>query len=74
VGGFRISFSLPSEKVARLTVYNVAGRRVSDHDISHLGRGLHTLTLERKGLAAGIYMLKLTQAGHTLTTRAILVD
>jgi hypothetical protein len=74
VGNFRVWFSLPNEKPAKLVVYNVAGRKVSERDLTHLGRGLHTVTLERHGLAAGVYMLKLTQSGQSVTKRAVLVD
>jgi hypothetical protein len=74
VGGLRIRFSLPDARPARLVVYDVAGRRVVEREVSQLGPGLHSVKLDTRGLAAGVYMVRLNQAGRSLTARAIVLD
>jgi hypothetical protein len=72
--GLRIEFSLADGEPARLDVLDVAGRQVAARDLGALGPGAHTIGLdESAGLRPGLYLLRLTQAGRSLTARALVI-
>lgn len=69
-----VAFTLPDGSPARLEAYDLVGRRVAARDVGSLGPGGHTVKLgEGKLLGCGVYLVRLTQAGRTLTTRAVIV-
>jgi hypothetical protein len=71
VGSLRVAFALPDSWPARLEVFDVAGRRITSREVGGLGPGRHVVPLEpRVGLPAGIYIVRLTRAGWSLTTTA----
>jgi hypothetical protein len=73
-GGFVVRFSLPSSRPAALEVHDVAGRRVAIHNVGVLGPGEHTLELDpTRSLAAGIYLVTLTDGRHLRSTKAVVV-
>ncbi len=70
----RVDFSLPDARPARIEVFNVSGQRVASRDVGWFGPGAHSVTLgERASLASGVYIVRLSQGGIRLTTRAVLV-
>ena len=70
----RVSFGLPESRPATIEVFNVSGRLVASREVGSLGVGFHTVTLGGRGtLASGVYIVRLTQGGKKLTTRAVLV-
>lgn len=70
-----IAFSLPDAASARLEVLDIAGRRIVIREVGELGPGNHVLNLaEGRSLAAGVYMVRLTRSGHSLTARAVVVQ
>ena len=74
IHGLRVVFSLASAAPARLEVIDIAGRRVVSRELGALGPGTHALSLEEAaGLRPGLYLLRLTQAGQSLTSRALIV-
>jgi len=67
----QLAFTLKSREPATLAVFDLAGRRLYARDVGALGAGRHVIALERgTSLPSGIYMLQLTQGGHTVTRRA----
>lgn len=74
-GGFSLSFSLPSAERAILELVDLSGRRVWSREVGILGAGSHVLPLqgEASGLAAGIYVVRLSQAGNTASSKVVLV-
>jgi len=69
-----IAFSLPDTSPARLEVLDIAGRYVVAREVGELGPGNHVLNLAKdRTLAPGVYLLRLTQGGHFLTARAVIV-
>jgi hypothetical protein len=73
-GALRVSFSLKNSKPATLSLFDVTGRQVSSRRVDMLGPGRHAATLgEGASLPAGLYMIRLTQDGKSLSTRAALV-
>jgi hypothetical protein len=69
-----VTFSLPNARPATIEVFDVIGRRVAVREVGSLGPGSRTVTLgERSVLSSGVYLVRLRQAGRSLTTRAVLV-
>ncbi len=68
-----VSFSLASDAPAELALLDVTGRRVRSLEVGPLGAGPHTALLRARDLAPGVYLIRLDQSGHTLTTRAAVI-
>jgi len=49
-------------------VIDVRGRRVRRTDVGTLGPGVHATTLT-SGLPVGVYLVRLSQAGRTITRK-----
>ena len=61
-----VALHLPSAAPAKLELFDTAGRRVTVSDLGGIGDGDHTVRLRLPaGLAAGVYVLRLTQAGRS---------
>jgi hypothetical protein len=72
--GFTVSFSLPNAAPARLSLVDVTGREVESHDVGGMGSGLHQVDLGRNAsLRAGVYWVRLSQAGQMFSRRAVIV-
>lgn len=70
-----VTFTLPTGKAATLAAFDVSGRQVAKRDVGVLGAGNHTVRLgDSSTLPAGIYLVRLTQSGVSLKTRAIVVE
>jgi hypothetical protein len=66
-----VEFVLPSAGAARLELLDVTGRRVRALDVGGLGPGRHLLDLTgARPLHAGLYFVRLTQAGRFALARA----
>jgi hypothetical protein len=69
-----VAFSLPDASPARLAAYDLAGRCVVAQEVGALGAGSHLVRLSGGvALNAGVYLVRLTRAGRTLTARAVVV-
>jgi len=67
----RVSFSLRNSQAASLALFDVSGRQLASRRVEGMGVGWHTVTLGgSRSLAAGLYIIRLTQGGRSLTTRA----
>jgi len=67
-GEATVVFTLPGDETARIEIVDVRGRRVQTRDLGSLGPGTHTLRIaERGGLAAGVYLVRLSYGARTLT-------
>ncbi|HEY3217021.1 MAG TPA: T9SS type A sorting domain-containing protein [Candidatus Eisenbacteria bacterium] len=73
-GEFTVDFSLPNGKPATLAVYDVSGRQVAVRQVGSLGAGQHSVTFGKQMLAAGVYHVRLTQDGRSLTRRASVIE
>jgi hypothetical protein len=72
-GHLSVAFSLGDGSAADLELVDVAGRRVFQRDVGSLGAGFHVIPIERANLPAGMYALRLTQHGRTLTSKVSVV-
>lgn len=70
-----VRLSLPQDGTATLLVFDVSGRVVSRRELSTLGPGTHEVTLawDRKP-SPGVYWVRLTQAGQSVTSRMAVVQ
>jgi len=73
LGDLTVSFTLPGSDAAKLELLDIAGRRVYARDLLGLAPGRHTLRLDDAKRGAGVYIVRLTQKGHAVTTRATLL-
>ncbi|MBD3368729.1 T9SS type A sorting domain-containing protein [Candidatus Fermentibacteria bacterium] len=66
-----LSFILPADSRAELTVYDIAGRVVSHTEDSY-SAGTHQL--EVSDLACGVYLIRMRAGGFTATRRFVVID
>jgi len=70
-----VEFVLPVAAPARLEVLDVTGRRVATRDVGGLGSGRHRVDLaEGRQLAAGLYLIRLTQGANARITRVAVIN
>ena len=75
VNSMKIAFSLATDDSATLEVYSVKGRCVLRRQVGSLGVGNHVIDLRRDGdIRPGVYWLRLTQLGKTITTKGVLTQ
>jgi len=72
-GAPRIAFALRSGERARLEVVDLAGRVVLTRDVGSFGPGSHTVDFAGARLAAGVYLMRLTEGDRVHTARGIVV-
>lgn len=71
----RVQFTLPTSESAQLELYDLSGRRLRDQDVGALGAGTHVVNLSAGNrVAPGLYLVRLTQAGASRTSRAVVVE
>jgi parallel beta helix pectate lyase-like protein len=71
---FSVVFTLPDASAARIELLDLAGRRLLMRDLGDLGPGSHVVGLpETRALPAGVYIVRLSQGGRSVTTRAVVV-
>jgi hypothetical protein len=69
-----VSFTLPERGAGALELFDLRGARVSRHELGALDAGPHRVVLsDGRQLAAGVYLVRLTHAGRTLTAKACVV-
>jgi hypothetical protein len=70
-GVLRLSFTLVSSEPATLEILDLAGRRLVRRNVSGLGPGTHELEVGKAvPLAEGVYVIRLTQRGRSVLTKA----
>jgi hypothetical protein len=70
-GALQIAFTLADDSPAMLDVFAVNGRRVASRDVGSMGVGPHQLDLSGEGMRPGVYWIRLTQAGRTISKKAV---
>jgi hypothetical protein len=69
-----ISFTLPSADVAKLEFIDLAGRRVRTQDLVGFAPGRHTVHLNDVLPPSGVYFLRLSQNGRSVSTRVSVMN
>jgi hypothetical protein len=73
-GPLDVTFTLPEGSPATLALFDVQGRLVMTRDVGSLGAGRHSLAMPSSTrIASGIYLLRLTQAGKSVSTKVALL-
>ena len=69
-----VAFSLPDASPARLEVLDIAGRTMFERQVGTLGAGSHLVNVaEGRALPTGIYLIRLTRGGRSLTARGAVI-
>ena len=71
-GALHVSFSLPSAAPATLELLDVSGRRLREQEVGAAGSQVVNLGAGLR-LEPGLYLVRLTQEGRTLTARVTVV-
>jgi hypothetical protein len=66
-----IAFSLPEAQRVSLSVYDLAGRRVTTLSEGELPAGRHAVSWDCAGEASGVYLMRLETAGEALSRRVV---
>lgn len=69
-----VEFTLPAEGNGSLELFDLRGRRVARQDLAGMAPGPHRVALsDGRRLAAGVYLVRLSQGGRHLTAKACVV-
>jgi hypothetical protein len=69
-----VELSLPDGAAARLELLDVSGRRLASREVGGLGTGRHTIALAaERVISPGMYLLRLSRSGRSLTTSVVVV-
>jgi pectate lyase len=68
-----ITFYLPESNYARLSLYDLTGKKVKMLADDYYMRGFNCIQIQKEGLKAGIYLIKL-ESGRFIETLKLLVD
>ena len=69
--GSRVRFDLPRAARARLSLYDVQGRRLAVLREGEMSAGAQEIPLEPGSLSAGVYFLRLEAEGFVRNTRVV---
>ncbi len=73
--GARLRFTLPSEAVVTLAVYDLQGRRVASLlDRAPRPSGTHEVEVRTEGWRAGCYLYRLEAGGVRLTRKMVVLE
>ncbi len=73
-GRLELAFTLPREGPATLALVDVSGRPRLAREVGSLGAGRHLVELGEPGqIPPGVYWLKLTQSGKSITRSAVVL-
>jgi hypothetical protein len=68
-----ISFALPEADVARIAVYDVAGRWIQTLMNEKRGAGNHTVMFDARDLPSGVYFARMESGQFTMTKKMLLI-
>ena len=71
-GRVALTYTLPTAGSARLDVFDALGRRVARLEAGEQSAGTHTLAWDARGVAPGVYVVRLVAEGLVLTRRLVL--
>jgi hypothetical protein len=74
LGTAQIAFTLAGSSPARLELYSTTGRLLFTREVGGWGAGSHILALGDAGLSPGVYWVRVTQAGNSVTKKSVLAE
>lgn len=66
-----VAFTLPDASPARLELFDVAGRQVLAREVGSLAAGRQQVSLADAGISPGLYVIRLSRVGRTLSARGV---
>jgi hypothetical protein len=70
----RVSLTLDSSQPASLEMFDVRGSRVLARAVGGMGAGSHSVTLSGEpGLGVGLYLVRLSQAGRSVSVKGVVL-
>ena len=74
VAVLRVTLSLPDEALARIALYDLAGRRVAAEDVRLSSNASHEVGLPLDAASrTGVYFIRVSQGGRVTTARVIVI-
>jgi len=67
-----INYSLNSEAVVSIRIYNAAGKEVFSHTPGRMATGSHTLQLQTGGWSSGVYLCRLISENQAIKSIKLL--
>lgn len=68
-----IRFDLVSESDVSISLFDISGRRVLEHPCGVLNAGFHSIRIDGKGMASGVYFYRLQSAGISAVRKCLLL-
>jgi len=69
-----VAFTLTKDGPAQLELFDASGRCISRRDVGDLGSGRHVVRLSEKGvLPPGVYFVRLSRPGESITSRGVVI-
>lgn len=69
----RIVFSLPQEETATLEIFDIRGRKVRTYFNGPIRKGQHTVIVDARNLASGLYFYRLIAGQKIIATKKMLL-
>ena len=74
VGTLTALYTVANDDAAHIEMFNVRGQRILAREIGSVGAGAHRVEIgNAKDYPSGVYFLRLTQAGRSVTSRFVVV-
>jgi len=71
---FTISYTLPESSEAVMEIWDAAGRAILRRELPRKAPGEHNIPVVTRGLAPGVYYLRLTAAGESAVRKVVVVN
>jgi len=69
----RITFNLPQDEQVQLTIYNIAGEKITSLLNEDISAGLHSIDWNAGGLTTGVYLYSIQTRNFSQTRKVILI-
>jgi hypothetical protein len=70
-GALQVELAIPRTSAGKIEVLDVAGRAVAAQEVGSLAPGWHTMRLADASLPPGLYLIRVTQGGRSITLKSI---
>lgn len=72
-GTITLNYSITGSQDMKITVSDISGKNIYDKTVSDIS-GHGTIDVSTKGWTSGTYIVNITSAGHTASTRAVVTE
>ena len=64
---------LPEASQISISVYDLAGKRVTSRNLGYIEAGEHTVLLDSSDYEAGVYYIRLNNASTVVSARVVII-